>query len=88
MYNELKQIALVQGISGKERPVAEKIKELVAPYCDEAYTDALGNLIAVKKGSASAPKKVMLCAHMDEIGFIVNFIEKSGFIRVRRIQSD
>ena len=85
MYNELKQIALVQGISGKERPVAEKIKELVAPYCDEAYIDALGNLIAVKKGSAKAPKKVMLCAHMDEIGFIVNFIEKSGFVRVATV---
>ena len=85
MYNELKQIALVQGVSGKEGPVAEKIKEMITPYCDEAYTDTLGNLIAVKKGSSKAPKKVMLCAHMDEIGFIVNFIEKSGFIRVATV---
>ena len=82
MYNELKQIVLTQGVSGKERPVAEKIKEIVAPFCDETYIDALGNLIAVKKGSANSAKKVMLCAHMDEIGFIVNFIEKNGFVRV------
>ena len=85
MYNELKQIVLTQGVSGKERPVAEKIKEIVAPFCDETYIDALGNLIAVKKGSANSAKKVMLCAHMDEIGFIVNFIEKNGFIRVAPI---
>ena len=85
MYNELKQIVQTQGVSGKERPVAEKIKEIVAPFCDETYIDALGNLIAVKKGSANSAKKVMLCAHMDEIGFIVNFIEKNGFIRVAPI---
>ncbi len=82
MYNTLKQIALVHGVSGKEHAVADKIKELIAPYCDEAYTDALGNLIAVKHGSGAQRKKVMLCAHMDEIGFIVNFIEDSGFVRV------
>lgn len=82
MYNELKQIVQTQGVSGKERPVAEKIKEMIAPFCDETYIDALGNLIAVKKGNAEKAKKVMLCAHMDEIGFIVNFIEKSGFVRV------
>lgn len=85
MYNELKQIVLTQGVSGKERPVAEKIKEIVAPFCDDAYIDALGNLIAVKKGSANNAKKVMLCAHMDEIGFIVNFVEKNGFVRVAPI---
>lgn len=82
MYNILKQVALTQGISGKERKVAEKISELVAPYCDETRIDAMGNLIALKRGSSKNAKKVMLCAHMDEIGFIVNFIEKSGFIRV------
>ncbi len=82
MYNTLKQVALVHGVSGKEHAVADKIKELIAPYCDESYTDALGNLIAVKHGVGEDRRKVMLCAHMDEIGFIVNYIEDSGFIRV------
>lgn len=82
MYNTLKQVALVHGVSGKEHAVANKIKELIAPYCDEAHTDALGNLIAVKHGNGEGGKKIMLCAHMDEIGFIVNFIEDNGFIRV------
>lgn len=82
MYNTLKQVVLVHGVSGKEHAVADKIKELIAPYCDEAHTDALGNLIAVKHGKGADRKKIMLCAHMDEIGFIVNFIEDSGFVRV------
>lgn len=82
MYNTLKQVTLVHGVSGKEHRVAHKIEELIAPYCDSSYIDALGNLIAVKRGSAENPKKIMLCAHMDEIGFIVNFIEDNGFIRV------
>ncbi len=85
MYNTLKQITLVHGVSGKEHRVANTIKEMIAPYCDEAYIDAMGNLIALKRGCGESPKKVMLCGHMDEIGFIVNFVEDSGFIRVAPI---
>ncbi len=85
MYNTLKQITLVHGVSGKEHRVANKIQELIAPYCDGSYIDALGNLIAVKHGNGENPKKIMLCGHMDEIGFIVNFVEDSGFIRVAPI---
>ena len=85
MYNTLKQITLVHGVSGKEHRVANKIQEMIAPYCDESYIDALGNLIALKRGNGTSPKKVLLCGHMDEIGFIVNFVEESGYIRVAPI---
>ncbi len=85
MYNVLKQLVTVHGISGKENKVAEKINEMIIPYVDEAYTDALGNLIAVKKCGKENAKKVMLCAHTDEIGFIVNFIEDNGYIRVATV---
>ena len=72
MYNTLKQITLIHGVSGKEHRVANGIKEMIAPYCDESYIDAMGNLIALKRGNGENPKKVLLCGHMDEIGFIVN----------------
>ena len=85
MYNTLKQKTLVHGVSGKEHRVANTIKEMIAPYCDESHIDAMGNLIALKKGTSNNPKKVLLCGHMDEIGFIVNFVEDNGFIRVAPI---
>lgn len=76
----LKKIMTVQGVSGGEGAVAARIADMIAPYVDECRTDNMGNLIAVKKGEADH-KKVMLCAHMDEIGFIVTAIEDSGLVR-------
>ncbi len=69
-------------VSGRESAVANKIKTYIESYVDECYIDALGNLIALKKGTAENKKKVMLCAHMDEIGFLATFIEESGYIRI------
>ena len=85
MYTMLKDIMCTPSVSGRENSVCEKIKKYIAPYTDECYTDALGNLIAVKKGNGEDKKKIMLCAHMDEIGFIVNYIEESGYIRTAPI---
>ena len=85
MINELKKLLKIQGVSSREDKVAAYIKELIAPYVDEISTDPLGNLICLKRGTAKAPKKVMLCAHMDEIGFMVNFIQKDGIVRVTRV---
>lgn len=85
MYQTLKELIKVQGVSGREGAVASVISEMIRPYVDELSTDALGNLIALKKGSAKDQKKHMLCAHMDEIGFIVTYIEDNGFLRVSNI---
>ena len=81
LYSTLKELCLCPSISGREQKIREKIEDKLKPLCDSVYTDALGNLIGVKKGSGNG-KSVMLAAHMDEIGFIVNFIEDNGMIRV------
>lgn len=80
LYTTLKRLCLVSSVSGREDKIREEIRTMIAPFVDEASVDALGNLIALKKGKGE--KKIMLCAHMDEIGFIVNFIEENGMIRV------
>ena len=85
MYNTLKTLCLIPSVSGREDAVRAKIQEMITPYTDECYTDNLGNLIAVKRGSGKNAKKIMLCAHMDEIGFIVTYIEDNGFIRVSTV---
>ena len=68
--------------SGHETALHELIKAEIKDYVDEITTDALGNLIAHKKG---AGKRLMLAAHADEIGLIVTYIEENGYIRVQNI---
>jgi endoglucanase len=83
MINTLKKLLpKIPSVSGRESGVRDIITGLMRPLVDEIKTDAMGNLICLKKGSGSAPRKVMLCAHMDEIGFIVTFIEENGYLRV------
>ena len=81
LYDTLKALCRISGVSGAEAPVAAYIKKEIAPFVDDISTDAMGNLIAYKKGTAEHPTKVMFSAHMDEIGFIVNYIDEKGLIR-------
>ena len=84
MLNLIKTLTAPRAISGREKAISDKLLTLVAPLTDKCYNDAMGNLIAIKYGTApeGERKKIMLCAHMDEIGFLVNHIEDNGFIRV------
>ena len=87
MLNLMKTLTAVRGISGREKALSDKLLTIVAPITDKCWNDAMGNLIAVKYGVAPEEErgKIMLCAHMDEIGFLVTYIEDSGFIRVNAI---
>ncbi len=80
-YTLLKRLCLCPAVSGREQSIREKIEKQITPLCDEVHTDALGNLHALKRG-AGGGKKIMLAAHMDEIGFMVTFIEDSGALRI------
>lgn len=74
----LRKLTGTYGPSGCEGKIAELIKKETEAFCDETYTDALGNLICRKKGNG---KKVMFASHMDEIGIVVTFIDEEGFLR-------
>ncbi|HJJ47162.1 MAG TPA: M42 family metallopeptidase, partial [Methanocorpusculum sp.] len=74
----LEKLSNAHGVSGHENQVREVIKEEIKDYVDELTTDKMGNLIAVKKGDDF---KIMLAAHMDEIGLMVQYIDEKGFIR-------
>jgi len=79
----LKKICETAGAPGFEREIRNLVSDLVKPHADEILTDNLGNLIAIKRGSASEKerKKIMAAAHLDEIGFIVTHLEEGGFVR-------
>jgi endoglucanase len=76
----IKELTQLPGPSGYEHRVRDKIVELVKPYADRLWIDAWGNVIAVKKGKTS-DRRLMLAAHMDEIGLFVSHIEDDGFLR-------
>ena len=73
----LKKICTIKGASGGEDNIRRFILDEIKDCIDEHSVDVLGNLIARKKG---AGKKMMLAGHMDQIGMMVTFIDKNGFI--------
>lgn len=68
------------GPSGYEDAAREKIAEYLSPYADEIKTDAMGNIIAMRRCGKQGARCLMLCAHMDEVGFVVTGHEK-GYLR-------
>ena len=74
----LEKLSNAHGISSRESEIAKIIRSEIAEYVDEIKTDKMGNLIAIKKGGDF---KIMLAAHMDEIGMMVQFVDDHGFIR-------
>lgn len=79
----LNTICTTPGAPGFEQKVRELVIKEIKPLVDNIEVDNMGNVYAIKKGSASAKnnKRVMVGAHMDEIGFIVTHIDDNGFIR-------
>ncbi|PHR33596.1 MAG: endoglucanase [Fluviicola sp.] len=75
----LSKICTTPGAPGFEQRVRELVIEQITPLVDEVEVDNMGNVYAIKRGTGD--KKVMIGAHMDEIGFIVTHIDDNGFIR-------
>jgi putative aminopeptidase FrvX len=86
--NELiKKLVEIYGPSGFEDQVRELIHSEIEAFADEISIDALGNLIALKKGNRGNGLKIMVAAHMDEIGLMVSHITAEGFLRATNIGS-
>jgi len=81
----LKNLSEVHGIPGREEAVRALVTERLKTVTDEMEVDALGNVIALKRGDQNGPK-VMIAAHMDEIGFFISHIDtQTGFLRVEPV---
>ena len=97
MLKALKKLCLLNGVTGSEEEVREYIRSQALKYTDDVTTDRMGNLIVVKKASDRSaeenaecrnccespvrPPKLMLAAHMDEVGFMVTAITDKGYLR-------
>lgn len=81
----LKALSEMHGAPGREEHVRAFIASKVEGKCDEMRTDAMGNLICVRRSGKPDAKRVMIACHMDEIAFYVRAIDDDGFIRVQQL---
>jgi tetrahedral aminopeptidase len=84
LNQNLEKLSNAQGVTGRENQIRELLAEMLKPVCDEIKVDRMENIIAVKKGKSGAPK-IMLAAHMDEVGLMVKNITKEGFIQFTKM---
>lgn len=81
MLNELKNLCALPGVSSFEGAVRDYIVQQAKPYVDRMTVDAMGNLILFKKGAKNTGNRLMLCAHMDEVGLMVTSITDEGYLK-------
>lgn len=84
MIDLIKKLTELDGTSGDEGNIREFIVSQISPFCEYSI-DPLGNTIAFKKGKRKPSKKIMLDAHMDEVGLIITSVTKDGFLRFKTL---
>jgi endoglucanase len=85
VFDTLRQLGGAFGPSGHEHMgITDTIREMMAPFADDICTDNMGNLICIKRGQDRG-RKILLMAHMDQIGLMVTQITDEGFLRVTPI---
>ncbi len=80
----LKELCEAPGIAGREQAIIDIMTQELRKTAESVAVDPMGNVIGFKKGRKRQRKKVMIAGHMDEIGFVVSYIDKNGFIRFAR----
>lgn len=84
MTELLQKLCLIDGTSGDEGAVRDFVISQIKDCC-EYSVDNLGNIIAFKKGKNRPTKKVLIDAHLDEVGLIITSIEQNGFLRFKAV---
>ena len=81
----IKEYTKINSVSGNENKIRNRILEDIKPYADKITVDSMGNIIAFKKGSIPNNKKIIISAHMDEVGFIISDITEDGFLKFKEV---
>lgn len=85
MKETLKKLVALDGLAGYEDDVRAFIEDEIRDHVDEMFTDSLGNLYAFKKGAKRRSKKLLVSAHMDEVGFLVHSITEDGMLKLSSV---
>ena len=79
-WDLLEKICAIHAVSGREDTMTAFVRDYIRPLVDEVSVDNLGNVVGILKGSQYPEYRLMLQAHMDEIGLIVRNITDDGFL--------
>jgi len=87
MLKKMIELCALSGVSGNEDEVREFIAEHAKKHTDDVQIDSIGNVLVSKKGKKTPKQKLVLCAHMDEIGVIITGINDDGYLRFAKAGS-
>ncbi|MBR5903259.1 MAG: M42 family metallopeptidase [Clostridia bacterium] len=82
MIELIRDLSMLDGVPGFEGEVRNYILARAEKLCDQVSVDSQGNLFAFKKGNRTPARPIMLTAHMDEVGFLVNSITEDGMLKI------
>ena len=85
LIDTLKELCALPGVSSREDAVRDYLRAAAEPHADQIRVDAMGNLIVEKKGRVPGNKKLMLAAHMDEVGLMVHTITEEGYLKFNTV---
>ena len=85
MLKLVRELCGLTGVSSGEDEVRAFLRSRAEPYADDIRTDALGNLMVFKRGARPAGTRLMVTAHMDEVGMIVSSVTEEGYLRVQPV---
>ena len=81
----LEQLCGIHAVSGREDRMTAFVRDTIKPLVDEVYVDNLGNVVGTLRGASYPDHKLMLQAHMDELGLIIRNITRDGFLLIERV---
>lgn len=82
LFTKIKEVTELQGVSGFESQVRDYLRKRITPHVDRVETDGLGGIFGVKDSVAENAPRVLVAAHMDEVGFMISDIKADGTFRV------
>ena len=78
LFSKIKEVTEIAAVSGHEAPVRNYLRKKMTPHVDEVVTDGLGGIFGVKHSETVDAPRVLVAAHMDEVGFMVSEIKPDG----------
>ena len=81
LFSKIKEVTELQALPGFEGPVRNYLRQRLTPHVDRVETDGLGGIFGIKESPATDAPRLMVAAHMDEVGFMISDIKADGTFR-------